>query len=435
MKAKYKWQGKWYRFKDAALERMPTPFPNTEDQITVLTAKELPSAQNVTSYVFDTVADGRAAFAGEQALDIYSRLTEPTVRDLERKITALEAHRLLGLGIDDLVTLTEAAPIGTLGFGCGMAAISHTATALLETGDTIIVDRVLYGCTDNLFNKELKRKGIKVVQVDASNLGKVERAFAENPEAKFIYFETPTNPLMGLRDIGGISRIARPYKSLCLVDSTFATPVFQNPMNFGADVVIHSLTKYMSGHGDKLGGSVTGPALFVYDNEVGGLAGARRLYGGVMDPDQAAALAKGLTTLTLRADRHYQNARIVVDYLKRHPSIKKVYYPGERDNKGIAAAQMSKTGGILSFEVQGTLEDTERMMNRLSEVTIGHLRVSLGQPYTTLEHPAAMTHYFVGRAARQRKGIYDTLVRMSVGLESPAYILKTLEYILDPKEK
>lgn len=432
MDYKFPWQQAWINTKRKTLASLQSPFPNPKEILTRTTLDQLPNIDRRTTFSFESVEQARKAFAGEINKDVYLRLGNPTVRQLENMLTLLEArHFCEDLAVPDLSALLARAPVKTLAFSCGMAAISHTLCALLKKGDTLIVDKVLYGCTDNLVNIELKEmRGVQVIETDASRIEDVEKTLREHPEAKVIYFESPTNPTLGVRDIKAISEIAARHHCVVVIDNTFATPCLQNPLRLGADIVVHSLTKYINGHGDVLGGSATGPAAFIGSGDPGGLAYARRLYGGVMDPQQAVSILRGIVTLPLRIEEHCNNAERVVEFLTGQPAIKSVYYPGLGAARAIAEKQMRRFGGMVAFEIKGSLNDTTRVINQVVHQEVGYIAVSLGLSYTLFEHPAGMTHYFVPPEERVRKGIYDTLVRMSVGLEVPDEIIKTLNNVL-----
>ncbi|MBI4404795.1 MAG: aminotransferase class I/II-fold pyridoxal phosphate-dependent enzyme [Deltaproteobacteria bacterium] len=433
MNMKFPWQEEWEQTKRQTLQQLTTPFPNPTEILTRTTLEQLPNIDRRTTFSFESVELARSAFAGETNQDIYLRLGNPTVRQLENMITLLEARHFCGdLATPNLLHLLAEAPVRSLAFSCGMAAISHTLTALLGTGDTMITDKVLYGCTDNLLNIDYKNlRGIRVVEVDVGDLAEVQRTLEQYPETKVIYFETPTNPTLAVRNVKAIAEIAAKYHALVVIDNTFATPCLQNPLRLGADIVIHSLTKYINGHGDVLGGSVTGPAGFMARNESGGLAYIRRLYGGVMDPGQAVSILRGIVSLPLRMEKHCDNAEKVIELLTKHPSIKNVFYPGLGSAREIASGQMRRFGGMVAFELHGDLSVTAKALNQVVHQEVGYIAVSLGLPYTVFEHPAGMTHFFVPEKERQRKGISDTLVRMSVGLEDSKEIIKTLKNILN----
>lgn len=430
MEYKFPWQEKWFAVKQQVLSNLKSSFPDPAEFLTIATLNQLPAIDRRTTFSFKTVEEARDAFAGKNDHDIYLRLTNPTIRQLENTITLLEARHFFNkIDTPDLPDLLKKADVKTLAFSCGMAAISHTFLSLLNPGDVMIVDNVLYGCTDNLINAELKLKGIKIVEIDASNIENVEQAFEKNPEAKLIYFETPANPTLGIKDIKKISEIAAKYNALVIIDNTFATAYLQNPLRLGADIVIHSLTKYMNGHGDALGGSVTGPAGFISENGPGGLFYSRRVYGGVMDSAQAELIMRGIISLPLRMEKHCDNAEKIVKFLKEHPRIQNVYYPG-LDQSGIAERQMRRFGGMVSFEMKGGFDATEQAVNKIANQEVGYLAVSLGLPHTLFDYPAGMTHSFVPEKEREKKGINTTLVRMSVGLEDSEKIIITLRNIL-----
>ena len=431
MDYKYPWQEKWDNKR-----RMPEHLlPHASEQETLFPLNQLPGIDRRTTFSFDSVEIGRDAFAGKIPHDIYLRLTNPTIRALEDAITIAEAsHLITGVHKEGLPQRLAEAPVKTHVFACGMGAIANTLLSLLGPGETMITDDVLYGCTDNLINNELKRWGVDVVETDLSrDETAVRQVFEQNPGVKVVYFETPANPNLKLVDIRAVSEIARDYHAAVIVDNTFATPYLQNPLRLGADFVIHSLTKYMNGHGDVLGGSVTGPAEFIDSNDPGGSFYSRRLYGAVMDPHAAVKVMRGAQTLPVRMKRHCDNAEAVVDYLQQHPAVSKVYYP-PLINAEIRQKQMMRGGGMVAFEIRGSIDEVSERINRVKQQEVGYIAVSLGLPYTVFEYPAGMTHYFVDPAARKAKGITDNLVRVSVGLEDRRMIIDTFEAILaDPK--
>ena len=431
MDQKYPWQKEWTEHKETRLEMVNAPFSDQNENLTITTLNQLPNVDRRTTFAFDSVKQARDAFAGEIDHDIYLRLSNPTIRCLEDMITLLEArHFFDSLAVPELPRLVAKGAVKTLAFSCGMAAISHTLLSLLNPGDAMITDHVLYGCSDNLITVELRNKGITVIEVDASDLNIVESAFEDQPQAKLIYFETPANPTLGVRDISAISKIAAKYHALVVVDNTFATPYLQNPLRLGADIVINSLTKYINGHGDVLGGSATGPAAFISGGGPGGLSYARRILGGVMDPAQAISILRGIISLSMRMEKHCDSAERVAEFLTHHPAVREVYYPGLQGRE-IAERQMRRFGGMVAFEIEGDMEATARVIDAIVDEEIGYIAVSLGLPYTLLEHPAGMTHYFVPTEERLKKGISDTLLRMSVGLEDSEEIIETLGNILE----
>ncbi len=423
------WLKDWFELKNKILKSLDSKFPNPNEFVTITTLNQLPNVDRRTTFSFESVEQARDAFSGKIKKYIYLRLSNPTIEQLENMVTLLEAKHFVGdISVPNLSSRLSEASVKTLAFSCGMAAISHTLISLLRPNDTLIVDKILYGCTDNFVNIELKEnRKINVVEVETPNIESVKKAFKENKNVKAIYFESPNNPMLGVSDIKTISEIANSHGALVIVDNTFATPCLQNPLRLGADIVVHSLTKYINGHGDVLGGSVTAPKAFIDDEY--GLSFTRRLYGGVMDPGQALSILRGIVTLPLRIEKHCDNAEKVVEFLKGHRAIKKVYYPG-LEEKSIAEKQMRRFGGMVAFELNCQFEKAERVINEVVNQEVGYIAVSLGLPYTLFDYPAGMTHFFVPPQKRKEKGITDTLVRISVGLEESSKILSTLDMIL-----
>ncbi len=418
---KYPWQEEWYRVKDQVLADITELWTPEGEFSTITSLDPIPIIDRRTTFPFESVEEGAAAFALKIDKDIYLRLSNPTIRRLEGLMTLMEGRHFFGdLNGLTLDTVLKKGEIESLVFGSGMGAISHTLLALLEAGDTMITDNVLYGCTDNLLLGDLQKRGIKVVEVDSSDLEQVTRAFRNNPEAKLIYFETIANPTLKVTDIRAISKLAKMYHALVVVDNTFPSPYLLNPLRLGADIVIHSLTKYVNGHADALGGSATGPANWVRpapDKEgYGALFNARRLYGSVIDPQTASLIYRGAVTLPLRMKQHCDNAEAVVELLRTNQRVEEVYYPESSD--------MRRQGGMVGFKVKGGLEETARVVNRVRDQLAGFIAVSLGAPFTLFDHAAGMTHFYVPPEQRARKGIQDNYVRCSIGLEDKEQLLK-----------
>ncbi len=370
-----------------------------------------------STFVFDDAEQGRKLFAAEDNGFIYTRLGNPTVVTAEAKLNALEGS---GVKLRD----PEGVRVSSLLFSSGMSAISSIMFALAQQGDTLIRGEVVYGCTDSLFTHVLPRFGVKVVVVDTSDLAQVERAIQANPRAKGVYFETPTNPTMTITDIAAVTDIAKRYNPECLVivDNTYATPYLQRPLELGAEVVMHSATKYISGHGHVISGAV------VTDNESfkDKLYGVIKDLGGCPSPFDSWLIYLGLKTLALRMDRHCASALRIAQHLERHPAIRRVYYPGlpSHPQHELARRQMHAFGGVLAFELRGGYEAARRLMNNLKIFT---LAVSLGSVDSLIQHPASMTHAGVAPEVRQKIGITDELVRLSIGLEDPDDLIAALD--------
>lgn len=363
-----------------------------------------------STFVFENVDQGARRFAGEEAGYIYTRLGNPTVTELEEKMAALENGE---------------AAIAT---ASGMAAISTVLFTLLKQGDHIVANDTLYGCTHSFLSHVLPKYGIEVTFADLSELSNLERAIKHN--TKVVYIETPANPTLKLVDLGGAAKIAHNVGAKVVVDNTFMTPYLQRPIEHGVDVVIHSATKYIGGHGDVIAGIIVGPKDLIAEMKVPYL----KDIGGIISPFDAWLLLRGIKTLGLRMDRHCRNAQIVAEFLEGHPMIDKVYYPGlfSHPQHELAKKQMDAFGGMISFELKGGIEAGKLLMNSVEMIT---LAVSLGCVDSLIQHPASMTHSPVPREERLRAGITDGLVRLSVGLEDVEDIIADLEQALEKVKK
>ncbi len=346
-----------------------------------------------SSYVFGSAAEAAARFSGAQAGNIYSRFTNPTVRTFERRLAALEGG---------------AACVAT---ASGMAAIYTVCAALLKAGDRIVASNSLFGSTTLLFNNYLGKFGIATDFVELSDLQAWERAI--RPETRLLFLETPSNPLTQVADVRALADIARRHACLLVVDNCFCTPALQRPLALGADIVIHSATKYLDGQGRCLGGAVVGDAERVGKEVYGFL----RTCGPTMSPFNAWVFLKGLETLALRMDAHSRAAQRLAEWLTRQPGVAKVHYPGLPDHPqhALAASQQSGFGGILSFDVAGGKDAAWQVIDatRLCSIT-----ANLGDTKTTITHPATTTHGRLTPEQRAQGGISDGLIRIAVGLET-----------------
>ncbi|EYE89429.1 methionine gamma-lyase [Fervidicella metallireducens AeB] len=356
-----------------------------------------------STFVFENVEQGAARFALEEAGYIYTRLGNPTQAQLEEKMAILEGG--------------EAA----LAVASGMTAIAAPIWTMCKAGDHIVASDTLYGCTFALLSHQMPKFGIEVTFVDAKNLENVKNAMKSN--TKLVYIETPANPTLDLIDIEGIAKIAHDGGAQLMVDNTFMSPYGQRPLELGADIVIHSATKYINGHGDVIAGIVVGKQDFI--NEVR-LVGIKDITGGCISPFNAWLILRGLKTLGIRMDRHCANAMKIAKYLEAHPMVEKVYYPGleSHPQHELAKKQMLNFGGMIAFEIKGGVEAGRQLMNSVELCT---LAVSLGDAETLIQHPASMTHSPVPREERLAAGITDGLVRLSVGLEDAEDIIADLE--------
>ena len=361
-----------------------------------------------STFIFDSAEQGGRRFALEEAGYIYTRLGNPTTTVLEDKIAALEEGE---------------AAVAT---SSGMGAISSTLWTILKAGDHIVTDKTLYGCTFALMCHGLTRFGIDVTFVDTSNLDEVKNAMKEN--TRVVYLETPANPNLKIVDIEALAKLAHTNpNTLVIVDNTFATPYMQKPLTLGADVVVHSVTKYINGHGDVIAGLViTNKALADQIRFVG----LKDMTGAVLGPQDAYYIIRGMKTFEIRMERHCKNARKVVEFLNNHPKIERVYYPGLETHPGyeIAKKQMKDFGAMISFELKGGFEAGKTLLNSLK---LCSLAVSLGDTETLIQHPASMTHSPYTKEEREAAGITDGLVRLSVGLENVEDIIADLEQGLE----
>ena len=361
-----------------------------------------------STFIFDSAEQGGRRFALEEAGYIYTRLGNPTTTVLENKIAALEEGE---------------AGIAT---SSGMGAISSTLWTVLKAGDHVVTDKTLYGCTFALMNHGLTRFGVEVTFVDTSNLDEVKNAMKEN--TRVVYLETPANPNLKIVDLEALAKLAHTNpNTLVIVDNTFATPYMQKPLKLGADIVVHSVTKYINGHGDVIAG------LVITNKELADqirFVGLKDMTGAVLGPQDAYYIIRGMKTFEIRMERHCKNAKKVVEFLNKHPKIERVYYPGLETHPGyeIAKKQMKDFGAMISFELKGGFEAGKTLLNNLK---LCSLAVSLGDTETLIQHPASMTHSPYTKEEREAAGITDGLVRLSVGLENIEDIIADLEQGLE----
>lgn len=358
-----------------------------------------------STFVFSSVEEGARRFAGEDAGYVYSRLGNPTVQVLEEKVAALEK--------------AEAG----LAFASGMAAVSSVLMALIQTGDHILGTKGLYGCTYGLLNLMKDRFHVDYTLCDMTN----EHAILEKlrPTTRVIYVETPINPTMKLVDLQLVAKVAKEAGAYVVVDNTFMSPYLQRPIEHGCDLVVHSATKYIGGHGDVIAGIAVGPKPVLDTIRMT----TQKDMGGILSPFDAYLLIRGLKTLGVRMERHCENGMRVAEYLHHHPKVAAVYYPGLRhfSQHDLACKQMDGFGGIISFELKGGLESGIRMMNL---VQLCKRAVSLGDVDSLIQHPASMTHSVIPPEERAEMGITDGLIRLSVGIEDVEDIIDDLEMAL-----
>jgi cystathionine gamma-lyase len=353
--------------------------------------------------IFQTSTYAQAGLGGHKGFE-YSRTDNPTRSALEACIAALENG---GYG---------------LAFASGMAAES-AVLSLLSAGDHIVSCDDLYGGSYRIFERVMRRYHVETSYVPANQSAAYEQAI--RPTTKLIWLETPTNPLLGLADISAVAEIARRHHLLLVVDNTFATPYFQQPLSLGADIVLHSTTKYINGHSDVVGGVVVTNNQEVYE----ALKFYQNAAGGVPGPFDAWLTLRGVKTLAVRMRQHAENAQAVAHYLLEHPRVEKVYYPGlpSHPDYALARRQMSGFGGMVSFQFKGKLEDVDRIVRRFKVFTFAE---SLGGIESLVCHPATMTHGSIPREIREARGLTDTLLRLSIGIEDIEDLLADLEQAL-----
>ncbi len=359
-----------------------------------------------SSFVFENAAQAAARFAGDEAGNIYSRFTNPTTRAFEQRLAAMEGGE---------------ACIAT---ASGMAAITSLCLALLKAGDHIVSSRSVFGTTTTLFEKYLPRFGIDTSFVDLTDMQGWQDAIRSG--TRLLFLETPSNPLTEIADIGALARLAHDHGCLLVVDNCFCTPALQRPLELGADLVIHSATKYLDGQGRIVGGAVVGPESIVAEE----LFGVVRTTGPSLSPFNAWVALKGLETLNLRMREHSEQATRLAAFLDRHPRVTRVYHPSleSHPQHALARDQQYGPGGVLSFTVEGGRESAWAVIDSTRFLSI---TANLGDVKTTITHPATTTHGRVGAEHKKRAGIGEDLIRIAVGLENIEDIIADLSRGLD----
>jgi methionine-gamma-lyase len=357
-------------------------------------------------FVFENAAQGAARFAGEEPGYTYSRIGNPTVRELEQRLAILE-------GTEDAIATAS-----------GMGAISVALLHHLGAGDHLVTTAELYGCTYALVHDHLAKLGIDITMVAEPSVDAIEAAV--RPDTRVIYVETPINPGLQVLDLERIARVARLRGITTICDNTFMTPLLQNPVRHGIDIVVQSATKYIGGHGDVIAGVICGPAETIKGIRYTTL----KNFGAVLAPHAAWLVLRGLKTLALRMERHVENAGRVAGFLDRHPAVRQVYWPGLPADPGfeMIGRQMKAGGAVIAFELDCGLEGATAFMDALQ---LCQRAVSLGNIETLVEHPASMTHSTYDPAERRAAGISDTLVRLAVGLEHADDIVADLDQALE----
>jgi methionine-gamma-lyase len=359
-----------------------------------------------STFKFKNAQHGADCFSGAGEGYIYTRIANPTIRALEKNIAELEN------GYDGIATSS------------GMAAITSVYMALLGAGSHIISTASVYGPARGVLEKDFSRFGVEADYINTSDLRTIQSSIKKN--SKVLYIETPANPTMEITDIKACAEIAKEHNLILVVDNTFATPFLQKPLNFGADVVLHSVTKFINGHADIVGGIVVAKEKTLYSK----IRHSMVYMGCNMDPHQAYMVLRGVKTLSLRLERNQENAQKVAQFLEGHPKIAWVKYPGLKSHPQfeLAKDQMSGPGSMISFGVKGGIEEGRKLMDNVHLAT---LAVSLGGVETLIQHPASMTHASVSKEDKLKAGITDDLVRLSVGIEDISDIIKDLTHALE----
>ncbi len=358
-----------------------------------------------STFKFKNADHGAACFAGESDGYIYTRINNPTIDALEKLVAELE-NGYRGVAVSS-----------------GMGAVNTIYMGLLSKGDHMISSAAIYGPSRIVMEKHYSRFGIESTYIDTSNLENISKAI--RPNTKMIFIETPANPTMDIADLAGVVSIAQQHNLITVADNTFCSPYLQRPLDYGFDVVFHSITKFLNGHADVVGGIIVTRQKPIYDI----LRPMMINLGCNMDPHQAYLVIRGLKTLSLRIEKAQQSAAKIATYLENHPKIDWVKYPGLKSHPqyALAARQMSGPGAMISFEVKGGLAAGKKLMDN---VKLCILAVSLGGVETLIQHPASMTHSKISREDRLNSGISDGLVRFSVGIENVDDIIADIDQAL-----
>ena len=359
-----------------------------------------------STFRFKSAQHGADCFSGASDGYIYTRIANPTIRALEQNITALEN------GFDGIATSS------------GMAAITSVYMALLNAGDHIISTAAVYGPARGVLEQDFARFNVEASFVNTADIEEIKNAI--QPNSKVLYIETPANPTMEITDISACAEIAKEYGLVLVVDNTFCTPYLQKPLDLGADVVLHSVTKFINGHADIVGGIIVTREAVLYKK----VRHCMVYMGCNMDPHQAYLVLRGVKTLSVRIDRNQENAIKVAHFLEGHPKVAWIKYPGLASHPQfeLAKRQMSGFGSMISFGLQGGFEAGRKLMDN---VHLAVLAVSLGGVETLIQHPASMTHAGVSVEDKQEAGITEDLVRFSVGIENAEDIINDLRQALE----
>ncbi len=360
-----------------------------------------------STYAFESTEQGQKRFSGEESGYVYSRVGNPTETVLEEKLADLEGG--------------EAA----LAVASGMGAITSLFWSFVEPGDEIVADKTLYGCTFAFLTEGISKFGVELRFADFTQPDELQQALSS--KTRFVFFETPANPNMRIIDVAMVCDMAHKIGARVVVDNTYCTPYLQRPIELGADFVVHSLTKYLSGHGDLIAGAIIGPREEIQHIH---FYGVKEMTGAVISPFDAYLTIRGLKTLEIRMERHCRSAQILAEAIERHPAVKQTYYPGleSHSQHQLAKRQMSGFGGMIAFELNGGYAAGIRFMDSLK---LAMRAVSLGDAETLVQHPASMTHITYPPEERLKHGISEGLIRISVGLENLDDLMEDVQQSLD----
>ncbi len=366
-----------------------------------------------STYIYESAEKAQAVFQGKEEAFIYSRWSHPNAELVEKKLELMETF---GLNIK----------AKALVFSSGMAAISALFQSVLKPGDALLAQGNIYGTSVDYFNHYGQTLGIEIIYADFAKLNELETILKQKKNIKLIYAETPSNPTLNCYDLNALAALAKKYKAKTAVDNTFASPYLQQPFQFGIDFIVHSATKYLNGHGTGLSGFLVGTDTAFIKKEVWQI---RKFNGTICAPFDAWLLNLGMKTLSLRMEQHCANAMKVAGFLEKHPAVSKVNYLGLKSHPDhlLARKQMKNYGGVLSFELKNGYKAGEKLMKKIK---LCQLTASLGTIDTLIQHPASMSHSFVPKAQREKYGITDGLVRLSVGIESVEDVISDLAQAL-----
>ncbi len=365
----------------------------------------VPPIYQTSTFKFKSAQHGAALFSGEGKGHIYTRMSNPTIEAMEDSVAALEGG------------------VKAMGCASGMAAINTVFATFLGAGSHVVCSQAVYGPTNTLLRTVYARFGVEISFVDTSNPEDVKAAMKEN--TRLVYVETPGNPTLAIADLAEIVKIAKEFGAKVCVDNTFMSPALQRPFEFGVDVIIHSMTKFLNGHADVVAGIVVAKEMSDYTL----MKKVLNQTGGVIDPFNSFLVHRGIKTLAIRMEKHSENAQKVAEFLEKHEMVEWIKYPGLRSHPQYFTGlkQHKGHGGMITFELKGGYDAGEIMMN---SVKLCQLAVSLGGVESLIQHPASMTHFSMGPDARKEAGITEGLVRLSVGIENHKDIIKDLERAL-----